>query len=103
MKKKKSVKNFFRRGFFTPFKFSNLFPKDSKNLKRFHIGLWEVGTKRLLKGVRKTNTKKILLRRAKFSKKLTFDGDFTPFISISFPTSDHFFPLLFPKWWQKDV
>ena len=84
MKKKKSVKNFFRRGFFTPFKFSNLFPKVSKNLKRFHIGLWEVGAKRPLKGVRKTNTKKILLRKAKFSKKITFLWRFYTFYQYKF-------------------
>ena len=80
---KKSVKNFFRRGYLTPFKFSNLrpilFPEDSKNLKGFHIGLWEVGANRPLKGVRNTNTKKILLRKAKFSQKLTFKWQFYTF------------------------
>ena len=60
--KKISKKNF-QRGYFTPFTrksfqigdhfFSLLFPKDSKNLKSLDIGLWEVGAKRLLNGVRK--------------------------------------------------
>ena len=49
--KKKSVKNFFCRGNFTPFMsksfkiwdhfFPLLLPKDSKNLKSLDIGLWE--------------------------------------------------------------
>ena len=42
--------------------------------------------------------KKILLCKAKFSKKKLFlRGDFTPFISKSFQIWDRFFPLLFPK------
>ena len=50
---KKSVKNFFRRGDFTPFMsksfpiwdnfFPLFFPKNSENLKSLVIGLWEVG------------------------------------------------------------
>ena len=60
---KKSVKNFFCRGTFTPFMsksfqirdhfFPLLFPTDSENLKSFDIGLQEVGAKRPLNGVRK--------------------------------------------------
>ena len=49
--------------------FSLLFPKDSENLKSLDIGLWEVGAKRRLNGVRNTNTKKILLSKAKFAQK----------------------------------
>ena len=41
---------------------------DSKNLKNLHIGLREVGAKRLLKGVRNTNNKNILISKAKFAK-----------------------------------
>ena len=37
--------------------FSLLFPKDSKILNSFDIGLWEVGTKRPLNGVRKCDRK----------------------------------------------
>ena len=33
--------------------FPLLFPEDSKNLKSFYIGLWEVGEKRPVNGVRK--------------------------------------------------
>ena len=63
IKKKKTVKNFFRRGDFTPFMrksfqigdpfFPLLFPKDSENLKSWDIGLQEVGTKRHLNGENK--------------------------------------------------
>ena len=38
--------------------FSLLFPKDSENLKRFDIGLQEVGAKRCLNGVNKCKKKK---------------------------------------------
>ena len=59
---KKIVKKKKIHGNFTPFMsktfqiwnhlFSLLFPKDSENLKSLGVGLWEVGAKRLLKGVR---------------------------------------------------
>ena len=59
-----------------------LFPKDSKNLKKIDIALWKVGAKRLLIGVRNTNTKKNQLIKARFAQKLTSLRDnFTPFIS----------------------
>ena len=62
------------------------------------IGLQAMGSKRPLKGVRNTNTKKVLLSRAKFAQKPFFlRGDFSPFFSESFQIWDHFFPLLFPK------
>ena len=47
-------------------------PKDSENLKSFDIGLWEVGAKRPLNGVRNTDAKKIMLSKAKFAHKLIF-------------------------------
>ena len=57
-------------------KFSNLiplspitFPKEFRNSKSLHIGLQEVGAKKALKGVRNTNTKQILLSKAKFAPK----------------------------------
>ena len=63
--KKKSVENFFCRNDFTPFIsksfqtsdhfFPLRFPKDSENLKKFDIGLWEVGAKRRLSGTSKVN------------------------------------------------
>ena len=69
--KKKKIckkKNFFCHGNFTPFIskscqiwdhfFPLLLPKDSKNLKRLDIGLWGVGAKRLLSGVRTPTPKK---------------------------------------------
>ena len=73
-----------------------LFAKDSKNPKKFNIGFWEVGEKRLLIGVRNTNTKKNLLIKAKFAQnKLFLRENFTPFISRkvfkSEPTSFHYF------------
>ena len=59
----KFLKNFFRRGNFTPFFnkkvqiwdlfFPLLFPKDSKYLKTLDIGLWVVGAKRPLNTVNK--------------------------------------------------
>ena len=42
---------------------------DSENLKNLDIGLWELGAKRPLNEVRNTDTKKILLRKAKFAFK----------------------------------
>ena len=58
-KLKKSVKNFFGRGNFTPFLrksfqiwdlfFPLLFPKDSESLKMLDIRLWEVGGKKIVK------------------------------------------------------
>ena len=60
---KKVRRNFFRNCNFSPFMsksfqiwdhfFPLLFPKDFKNLKSLDIGLWEVGVKRPLNGVRK--------------------------------------------------
>ena len=47
---------------------------DSENLKSLHIGLCEVGAKKRLKGVRNTNTKKILLSKAKFAQKKSLDS-----------------------------
>ena len=41
-------------------------PKDLKNLKSLHIGLWE-GGKKTVKGVRNTNNLRILLSKAKFA------------------------------------
>ena len=52
--------------------FPLLFPKDYKNEKSLDIGLWEVGAKIALNGVRNTNTKKILLSKARFAQKLTY-------------------------------
>ena len=49
-----------------------------------------------LNGVRNTNTKKILLSKAKLAKK-KLRGDFTPFFSKSFKIREHFFTLLLPK------
>ena len=78
--------------------FPLLFTKGSKNLKSLHIGLLEVGEKGPLNRVRNTDSKKMLLSKAKFGWKLFFfAGQFTPFISKSFQIWDHFFPLLFPK------
>ena len=67
------------RGDFTPFMsksfqiwdhfFPLLFPEDSENLKSLGIGLREVGAKRPLNRVRKTNTNKILLSKAKLAQK----------------------------------
>ena len=59
---KKSLKNFFRCGNFTPF-MSNffsplLFPNDSGNLKSLNIGFWKGGAKRPLNGVRKCGGQK---------------------------------------------
>ena len=72
--------------------FPLLFSKDSKNLKSLDIGFWEVGEKRLLNWVRNTNTKKILLSKAKLAEKLFFlRGNFTPFNSKIFQIWDHFF------------
>ena len=61
-KAKLAQKQTFLLGNFTPFDskrfkiwdlfFLLLFPKDSKNLKSLDIGLWEVGAKRPLNGVR---------------------------------------------------
>ena len=79
--KKTSINNFFHRGDFALFIsksfqiwdhfFLLLFPKDSENLKSLDIGLWEVGARRPLNRVRNTDTKKILLSKAKFAEKLT--------------------------------
>ena len=49
-----------------------LFPKDSKILKRLDNGIWEVGTKRPLNGVKNTDSKKIMLSKAKFTQKIIF-------------------------------
>ena len=67
-KNKKFVKTFFCRGDFTPFLSKSfqiwdqflplLFPKDFENLKSLDTGFWEVRAKRLLNGVRNTDTKK---------------------------------------------
>ena len=61
----KFVKDYSRHGNSTPFMskicqiwdhfFLIFSPKDSKNLKSLDIGLWEVGAKRPLDGVRNTN------------------------------------------------
>ena len=58
-----------------------------------------MGAKRPASGLRNTDTKKILLSKAKFAQKQYFFGAaiFTPFISKSFQIWDHFFSLLFPK------
>ena len=66
---RKSVKNLFsQRRFYTLYgqKFSNLRPlffitfhKDSENLNFLDIGLWEVGEKIPLNGVRNTDTKNV--------------------------------------------
>ena len=79
LKKKKKKKI---RGYFTPFMsksfkiwdhfFPLLFPKDSKNLIGLDIGLWEVGAKRSLNGVRNTYAKKILFSKAEFAQIQTF-------------------------------
>ena len=80
---KKIRKNFFPpRRFYTLYeqKFSNLrqlvsifSPKEPENIKKsLDVGLREVGAKRLLNGVRKTDTKKILLSKAKFAPKQIF-------------------------------
>ena len=58
--------------------------KNSENLKSLDIGLREVGAKRPLNGVRNTDTKKILLSKAKFAQKQFLRSDFSPFISKSF-------------------
>ena len=76
--------------------FWNPWKKGSQILKL--LLLKEVGAKRPLNGIWNTNTKKILLSKAKFSKNLLFlCSEFTPFISKSFQIWDNFFPLLFPK------
>ena len=74
------------------------FPQGFRKSKKLDIGLWEVGAKRPLNGVRNTDTKKNLISKAKFAQKQIFllRGNFTPYIG-SFPIWDHFFPLLFPK------
>ena len=68
----------FARRFYTHYKqkfqvwshfFSLLLPKDSENLKILDIGLCKVGAKSPLNGVRNTDTKKILLIKAKFPPK----------------------------------
>ena len=105
---KKSEKNFFCCGAFTPFMsksfqiwdhfFPLLFPKDSENLKSLDIWLREVGAKRPLNGVRNTVTEKILLSKAKFAQKLIFFcaqglktlyywkfSSLTPLLFITFP------------------
>ena len=79
--KKKSLKIFFHCGHFTPLMSKSfqildpfvplLFPKHSENLKSLDIGLWELGTKRPLNGVRNTD-KKVLLSKAKFAQKQFF-------------------------------
>ena len=79
---KKKKKNFFCSGNFTPCMsksfqiwdhfFLLLFPKDSENLKSLHIGLWKMGAKIPLKGVRNTNTKTILLSKEKLPKNKLF-------------------------------
>ena len=95
-------------GHFTPFMskgfqildqfFPLLFPRDSENLKSVDIWLWEVGAKRPLNRVRKTNTKKSCSVRQNSPKTNFFwRSDCTPFISKSFKIWDHLFPLLFPK------
>ena len=57
-----------------------------------------MGANRQLNVVINTDTKKILLSKEKISQKQTFlQGDFPSFIIKSLQTSDHFFPLLFPK------
>ena len=93
IKKKIEEKKLFLHGNFTPFMSKSckiwdhflplLFPKDSEDLKSLENGLWEVGEKRLLKRVRKADTKKILLSKAKFTQKnkKKFVGPFTPLIS----------------------
>ena len=63
---KKIRKNFFCSGDFTSFMNKSL-----------HIGLWEVGTKRPLKGVRNTNTKKsYLVKQNSPRNKLIFTRQF---------------------------
>ena len=78
----KFCKNFFCRGNFIPFLrkrfkiwdhfFPLLFLKDSENQKSLDNGLWEVGAKRPLNGVRNINTKKTLLSKAIFTQKQYF-------------------------------
>ena len=51
--------------------FSLFFSKDFENPKKFDVGFWEMGAKRLFIGVRNTNTKKILLSKAIFTHKKT--------------------------------
>ena len=106
--RRKNVKKLFCHGDITPFMrksfkirdhfFSWFFPKDSKILKCLDIGFREVGAKILLNGVRNTDTKKILLSKAKFAQNLYFlRNNLTPFKSKSFQIWDHFFPLFSPK------
>ena len=79
--------------------FPLLFPKNSENLESLDIGLREVGAKRPLNGVRKTDTKKILLSKAKLTQKqfLFFAAILHPLLVKVSQIWDHFFPLLFLK------
>ena len=56
--------------------FPLLFTKDSKNLKSLDIRLKDVGAERPLNRVRNTDTKKILLSKAKFALKQFFARQF---------------------------
>ena len=62
MKKKKIVKNFFRRGNFRPVLSKNVkiwdqFSKDFESLVYLYILLWKVGAKRCLNGTSKVKTR----------------------------------------------
>ena len=65
------------------------------------MGLREVGAKRPVKGVRNTNTKKILLNKEKFAKKKLFlRGDLHPLLVKVFKsetTSLHYFVPRIPN------
>ena len=99
---KKSVKNFFRRGDFTPFMsksfqiwdhfFPLLFPKDSENLKSLDIGLWEVGAKRRLNGVNKWK---------KICKKLFSPRWFHTLYELKFSILWPLLSITFPQGFQK--
>ena len=68
-----------------------------KILKVWTLNFGKCGQKKPLKEVRNTDTKRILLSKAKFAKKQFFCGNFTPFFSKKFQILDHFFHYFSPR------